>query len=735
MNSFKMTYGQPRARSSEKFRWRTPAFRLLPLLAVLATAGPRLVAAPADGCPRTVYFSTGDNQDLLWVPLDSKASIDAAFTTLRDRYQVERIWWRGGQDEVWAREFVFRPGNRTYDRVWEWWKYLAFETVGTNRLAVETARARGLKIWMAYGLFDNGSAADVSFSGFPYAAEDRLRVEHPEYAPVNRWGTWHQGGPIEFAYPGARRGMVEYLARHAIDGGYDGLAFLTYAENFSQRYDDEFGFSLPVVAEFKKRHGIDIRTQPFDKQALSQLRGEYLTQFFRELRAALKKHGTKIAVCVDGRDPELPALWSHNKVRTAGLIHMDVARWAKEGLVDEVNVWAAPDDEAKALIRCQELCRDTATVASAFRTRGQLPAGTPRVMFLGADIESGFDWENYINYEDEKVPAQPADALAKGDAYARRRLLTAVLKKKQTLPTAKLIAAAKDADLYVRRLALQALAGAGDPTAVPVVEAALRDPEHSVRWQAAMALCELAGAKAIDPLFDAIGRDPVSYQLRFHAVPEGLKKLQESGKLTAIDKEPIIARLADADPAVREAALFIFQRIGAPATPAVETALLKIVKNDPSAYAREMALVNLRSSFGPTAAVLAATHDAMTDEDDAVQVRALAALVQMLSSKETDARVRGRALAEATAFFRRYGERCQRSDIDWGWRVAGEALRSFGPDGDKVLHAIMTDKADSRLAELAWRVVYIPQNDSYHPGSEAEDRAAHARHPSLPKVN
>src|SRR5262249_27092427 len=163
-----------------------------------------------------------------------------------------------------------------------------------------------------------------------------------------------------------------------------------------------------------KRHGIDIRTQAFDRSALARLRGEYLTEFFRELRAALKKQGTKIAVCVDGRDPELPALWSHNNVRTAGLIHINVARWAREGLVDEVNVWAAPDDEAKALVRCRELCRGTATIASAFRTRGPLPAGTPRVMFLGADIESGFDWENHINYDDEEVPAQPSDALEKG---------------------------------------------------------------------------------------------------------------------------------------------------------------------------------------------------------------------------------------------------------------------------------------------------------------------------------
>src|SRR5262245_29474497 len=131
------------------------------------TVAPALQADPADGCPRTAYLSTGDHQDLLWVPLDSAASIDTAFTTLRQRFQVDRIWWRGGQDEVWAKEFVFRPENRHYDHIWKWWRHLQFERVNTNKLAVDIAHKRGQQIWMAYGLFDNGSSADAGFSGFP----------------------------------------------------------------------------------------------------------------------------------------------------------------------------------------------------------------------------------------------------------------------------------------------------------------------------------------------------------------------------------------------------------------------------------------------------------------------------------------------------------------------------------------------------------------------------------------
>jgi hypothetical protein len=193
-----------------------------------------VVSLPADGNPRTVYLSTGDNQDVLeFSPLDSEATVNAAFDALK-RYRVNRIWWRGGQDEIWGKQFVIRKENRMFWRIWEWWKDNQYRKAKLNRVAVEAAHKHGMEIWLTYGLFDNGSQADAGYAGFPYAAEDRLRVEHPEWAPVNKWGTWRQGGPLEFAYPEARRAMADYLVKYVVEGDYDGLSFLTYAENFSQ---------------------------------------------------------------------------------------------------------------------------------------------------------------------------------------------------------------------------------------------------------------------------------------------------------------------------------------------------------------------------------------------------------------------------------------------------------------------------------------------------------------------
>ena len=113
---------------------------------ILLASSLALAADPNDSAernPRTAYFTTGDYQDLLWLPLDSQASIEAAFESLHKTYKVSRIWWRGGQDEIWGNQFVIRPENREFAHIWKWWKHLAYEVVGTNRIAVKAAHDRG----------------------------------------------------------------------------------------------------------------------------------------------------------------------------------------------------------------------------------------------------------------------------------------------------------------------------------------------------------------------------------------------------------------------------------------------------------------------------------------------------------------------------------------------------------------------------------------------------------------
>ena len=700
------------------------------ILLILTFAGCRRhPRPPEDSNPRTVYFTVGDNQDLLGLPLDSAASIEATFDVLRGPYRVSRVWWRGGQDEIWGNQFVIRPENRLYARIWDWWRDLQYRKVGTNRIAVRAAHARGLEIWMAYGLFDNGSGPDVGFGGFPYAAEDRLRVEHPDWAPLNRFGTWRQGGPIELAYPEARRAMVDYLARYTLDGGYDGIAFLSYAENYSLRYEDEFGFNAPVVDEFRRRYGVDIRREPFDRAAWARLRGEYVTAFLRELRAALHPAGKKIAVSVDGRDPHLPCLWNvEGGVRTAGRIHLDLETWVREGLVDELNLYIKNTDDA--LRRVVELCRGSATSVSLFgRTRGELPPKVLRIMTVGPDVESGYPWEHYIDWKDERVTAQPPDALDGGDVLARRRLLHAVSKRVQKIPAGRVAAALRDPDLFVRRQALDALAALGDRSALPGVEAALADAENSVRWKAALALAELGGPEAIDTLLGAVARPESTFQFNLRAVPEAVKRLAGRGALGPDGLRRLLAHATAAEPKVREAALHALGALKLPPSADIDRQLARVARSDAEPYCRELALSLLARTNGSDAAFAAAVA-ALEDDDPVVQLRAATALGRLGAAAPPQRHDQARgALARKFAAF---GGASARPDGAWGWRVIGNALLDLGDDGRAELERVLRS-GTPRLAELAWRVLYLRQGDKFYPVTEEQDRAAHALRPASGK--
>ncbi|HEV8067594.1 MAG TPA: HEAT repeat domain-containing protein [Planctomycetaceae bacterium] len=696
-------------------------------------------AEPPDGNPRTVYFTVGDTQELLdFPPLDSRASIATAFETLQQQWQIERIWWRGGQDEVWGKQFVIRPENRQFAKIWDWWRDLQYRTIGTNRIAVEEAHRRGMKIWLTYGLFDNGSQADAGYVGFPYAVEDKLRVDHPEWAPANRWGTWRQGGPIEFAYPEARQAMSAYLTKYVVEGNYDGISFLTYAENFSQRYEDEFGYSAPIVEEFRKEYGVDIRREEFDRDAWRHMRGRHVTQFLRLLKKQLAAHGKQIAVCVHGQYPEKPMQWNvDGGVQTAGNFRWSVDDWLKGDVVDEIDLFTPASDAVIARLLATIREQHSPVRLTVFRSRGKLPPKVPRVMFLAHEIESGYDSEHWIDYPDEVLTPEPIGSLANPDIYAHRRVLTLALKTKQPLTPAQLARALSDPDMYVRRIALRTIAqhkvhGAPDAVLNDALLKALHDPENTVRCLAAMALAETSDASGIETLLVAAFDPQSTFQFNSRSVPQALRKWATTAADGATLKKLLVPRLRDPSPRTRELTLYYFSLIGAPATPEVEQSLTKIALHDDGEYARELAIANLSSSFGPIPAVAETIRTLMQkDPSHAVQVRAATLFALMHARLPAQDRACARALAQAVDFFRQYGDGCQRTDRDWGWRVLGNALLQFGPDGAAALRARMAEASNRQLSDRAWRILYLKQGDQFFPVTEAEDAAAHKLHPWL----
>ena len=149
-------------------------------------------------------------------------------------------------------------------------------------------------------------------------------------------------------------------------------------------------------------------------------------------------------------------------------------------------------------------------------------------------------------------------------------------------------------------------------------------------------------------------------------------------------------------------------------------------------YARELALVNLSSSFGAIPEVAQTLRTVMQqDPSHAVQVRAASLFASMHARLPAKDNRRVQALAQAVEFFRQYGDGCERTDRAWGWRLLGNSLLQFGPDGEAALKALMAEANNRELSDRAWRILYLKQGDQFFPVTEAEDAAAHKLHPWL----
>ena len=243
---------------------------------------------PLDGEHVSCFITTGDNDFVFsFPPVCSKSSIDDLFDILQKVYKVEKIYWRGMNEEQVLDYSVIREESDLYE-YWLWSEYLNKE-VGTSRYGIKAALGRGIAVWGVASLFDHGSEAVMHYpkdSG-PYQFEEKVRIEHPEWIPIDRYGLRRMAGAICFEYPEARKALIDTYVDLATRSKYQGILFYLYIEAFHSRFNDEFGFNKPIVDEYKRRYGVDITHENFDVYSLAHLRGEYLTQFFRELRAAL----------------------------------------------------------------------------------------------------------------------------------------------------------------------------------------------------------------------------------------------------------------------------------------------------------------------------------------------------------------------------------------------------------------------------------------------------------------
>jgi len=455
------------------------------------------------------------------------------------------MYWRAGGTEIWDR--CYQVGE---DRPlqYDWainWKRRLFRQQHLNESAVAAAKRRGMEIYLYTGLFEHGVQPDVGIIA-PYLFEDTLRIERPEWCMLDRWGERRCPGPLSPAYPEVRERVIERFVEAMRRFGYDGITFYTYVENVGLRYPDEFEFNQPVINLFRERYpDVDPRTATLtegQREHWRRCRGQFVTQFLRELHEALAADGRRVMMILDAAHPDVVQPWWGKPVPGTGPIQLAWEYWVREGIVD--GLWVqlgAPADQRALLDRILDL-RGDRDLDIVVRTPTPFdPAWEPYVRAGVVPVAVITAPRNGI--ERLTLEQTGPETLRSPDWKLRVQTLADVAEGRLQIAAGEVAALADDEHLLVRRRAMHALAALGDATQLSIIERALGDPESCVRIAAAASLGELHRPESAQAMLDALAADD-GFQLK-QACVDSLGAMGEAALpalAAALSSEHVAAR-------------------------------------------------------------------------------------------------------------------------------------------------------------------------------------------------
>jgi len=255
--------------------------------------------------------------------LNTPERIERAVKFWHDECGVDRVYWRV------SHEFIMDYCKRIEGKSFEWYRKASSDIEGDPLEAITTfSHKYGLKVYAYHTIFDEGCPPEVLYGGTsPFPWQSKFTIQHPEYLVVDRTGKKRQWGVMAYAYPQVRKYMIgvimDFLERYPFDGVY--ISSRTHSPG--PEFADQYGFNDPIVEEYKRRYGVDIRQRDFDLEKWRRLRGEYLTRFLRELRRAVGDR--KICMAIPRGDHIGPPF---------GNMYLDWRTWVAKGLVDELVI-------------------------------------------------------------------------------------------------------------------------------------------------------------------------------------------------------------------------------------------------------------------------------------------------------------------------------------------------------------------------------------------------------------
>lgn len=685
-------------------------------------------------------ISVGDNHYVAtWLPVESQAGIDASFDLMKDVFNAGRIYWRGLQESQWDEEEILQFGSypNTLYGFFPWVSYLLQQN--TNEYAVTAAHARNMEIWGEGTIMDWGSdPASNAVRVFPFSHEAEFRKLHPEWIPVDKYGRRKQGGAIEMAYPEAREYLVDLIVDLALNTGYDGVILIMYSENYSMRFQDEFGFSQPIVDEFQSRYNVDIRTEAFDRQDWYDLRGEYFTQFLRELKAGLSLYNIKLGINMNGSDPSVPCVWTigGSNLSTAGMITMDYQTWINERIIDMLQV-SMKGTESERIQTIQ-------TLQSAV-SGTNVELGFELFNMYDGDIESfqqaGFETVGQQGEIDDylfqgTLPFQDISVLTSNDAtvYEKMRVLVQIVWHQTSATYNDVAPFLTHSNPLVKRLALRALAAIGGANSLTAIHNALFDSEIAVRHGAITALYRLSDENTAAQIISAVN------QYGEHSFnSQAVNALLNCNKPTYTANKLYMAStmLNHTNPQVREVCARTLSIIGSYLI--IDSLIQAMGDTSPSVRFYAVEGLNSSASKDSTTAVDALITALKNTSDVNLSNRAAIALGDLyaMGCSATAAR-KTEIITELTAIYQQKTASGYYSatDAEWAFRPLGMALLNFGQDGLNVLNSLMAQTTDMETARKAWYSVYIPMPEAaFNLTTESASDTAHSYYPAAPTLN
>lgn len=140
----------------------------------------------------------------------------------------------------------------------------------------------------------------------------------------------YYGGHLEYCYPQARAFRMAIVREIVQNYAVEGFMFSLRSHSTVAGSRDDYGFGQPVVDEYRRRYGVDIRTHDPDRAKWAQIRGEGVTELLREASAFLRSRGLKLEMMVPPGNTENGGQYQCRY----DWIDMDWATWLREGLVD-----------------------------------------------------------------------------------------------------------------------------------------------------------------------------------------------------------------------------------------------------------------------------------------------------------------------------------------------------------------------------------------------------------------